>query len=76
VAPKETNSLSLQELQAVKAELVCDSPNEFLDKWDGNITIPGKKKSHTFNVGLRSLLLRGCNLKNTDYCIGFVVYTG
>jgi magnesium-transporting ATPase (P-type) len=57
--------------------MTCDSPNEYLDKWDGNITYftPGKDKV-TINVSPKQLLLRGCKLKNTEFCIGFAVYMG
>jgi magnesium-transporting ATPase (P-type) len=49
-----------------------DGPNEFLDSWNGNMTLDGK----TFNCGLRNMLLRGCNMKNVDYIYGYVIYTG
>jgi magnesium-transporting ATPase (P-type) len=55
-------------------ELVCDSPNENLEKWDGNIASPQLPK--VINVTLKNLLLRGCRLKNTDFIYGIVIYTG
>ena len=55
----------------------CDSPNENLEKWDANISmpVPGMDKC-TFNCQIKQLCLRGCQLKNTDYCFGIVIYTG
>lgn len=29
-----------------------------------------------FNCGLKNILLRGCNLKNTEYIYGIVIYVG
>jgi len=36
----------------VTGVMTCDSPNEYLDKWDGNVTFytPGVDKQ-TINVG-------------------------
>ena len=38
MAPKETNLLGDSEIAELRGSLVCDSPNEFMDKWDGNVT--------------------------------------
>lgn len=74
----------------MSGEITCDSPNELLDRWDGNVTLNTKNK-YVYNVGyyfififylneilnrLKSLLLRGCTLRNTEFCFGFVLYTG
>ena len=39
IAPKETNFKNEKEISSLRGDLVCDSPNEFLDRWDGNITL-------------------------------------
>ena len=54
----------------------CDSPNEDMNTWDCNVTVPINKKKTVFNCKQGNLMLRGCTLKNTEYCIGLVVYTG
>lgn len=57
---------------------MCDSPNEYLDKWDGNIVYFSLKEQQkvTVNVNAKQLLLRGCKLRNTEYCYGVAVYMG
>jgi hypothetical protein len=56
----------------------CDSPNENLESWNSNISmpLPGGDDEEVFNCSVKSLCLRGCTLKNTEYCFGIVVYTG
>ena len=51
-APKEFNTMEEQKLVSVTGVMTCDSPNEYLDKWDGNVTFytPGVDKQ-TINVG-------------------------
>lgn len=73
-APKKLQEIPEEEVVNFDGEMVCDSPNEFLDKWDGNISSPQLEK--IINVTTKQLLLRGCKLKNTDYIYGFTVYTG
>jgi magnesium-transporting ATPase (P-type) len=78
MAPVDTNDLPEESLDKLEGSLTCDSPNEFLDRWDGNVTMESglPNPGLVFNVGLKGLLMRGCTLRNTDYCIGFVIYTG
>jgi magnesium-transporting ATPase (P-type) len=51
-APKEFNSMEMPKLESMSGVMTCDSPNEYLDKWDGNVTYftPGTEKA-TINVG-------------------------
>lgn len=74
VAHKETQILSEDELEQFEGELICDTPNEHLDKWDGNMT--AERTSKTFNLKTQNLLLRGCYLRNTEWLYGIVIYTG
>jgi hypothetical protein len=39
MSPKELNKLDEPLLLQTTGTLTCDSPNEHLDKWDGNIII-------------------------------------
>eukprot|EP00347_Sterkiella_histriomuscorum_P017586 403348770 len=53
-------------------EVICDKPNESLEDWDGNIHF----QSQVLNCNIKNLLLRGCYLRNIDYCVGIVIYVG
>ncbi len=53
---------------------MCDEPNASLEVWDGNII--SQQIDRTTNCNVKNLLLRGCTLKNTDYCYGIVIYVG
>lgn len=54
----------------------CDYPNENLEKWDGIINLTRQKDFKLPVASIKNLLLRGCFVRNTDYGIGIVVYTG
>lgn len=51
MSPKDLNKLDDQTILQVCGTMTCDSPNEYLDKWDGNVIhfMPGKPKV-TINV--------------------------
>ena len=38
MAPKELNKMEEGHVLQVKGSIVCDWPNEFLDRWDGTVT--------------------------------------
>ena len=42
----------------IDGTITCDSPNEYLEKWDGNLTVKSQKKSYTFNAGYYILLIQ------------------
>jgi phospholipid-translocating P-type ATPase (flippase) len=50
----------------------CEKPDENLVFWEG-LTLYKDSKIY---VELKNLILKGCSLKNTDYTMGIVVYTG
>uniref|UniRef100_G1LS43 Phospholipid-transporting ATPase n=2 Tax=Ailuropoda melanoleuca TaxID=9646 RepID=G1LS43_AILME len=50
----------------------CESPNNKLDKFTGILTYKGKN----YTLDHDKLLLRGCIIRNTDWCYGLVIYTG
>lgn len=63
-----------EEVLNLDGSIICDSPNEFIERWDGNIE--SSQLPNIMNFGVKQLLLRGCTLRNTDFIYGFVVYTG
>jgi magnesium-transporting ATPase (P-type) len=73
VSPKDTNLMDEKKIALMKGSVKGDAPNENMVAWDGNITATGIK---TFNCGMTNLMLRGCTMKNTEFCMGLVIYTG
>ncbi|XP_023421282.2 phospholipid-transporting ATPase FetA isoform X2 [Cavia porcellus] len=69
-----TNDLedNLELLSTFDGEIKCDLPNNKLDRFTGILTYKGQK----YLLDHDKLLLRGCILRNTDWCYGVVVYTG
>ncbi|PRP88866.1 hypothetical protein PROFUN_00334 [Planoprotostelium fungivorum] len=54
--------------------LECEQPNKDLYNFDGRLYVPSKKNA--LSLDNNQLLLRGCLLKNTDFAVGLVVFTG
>uniref|UniRef100_A0A673GU64 Phospholipid-transporting ATPase n=1 Tax=Sinocyclocheilus rhinocerous TaxID=307959 RepID=A0A673GU64_9TELE len=50
----------------------CEPPNNRLDKFTGTLTLRGE----TFALDNERILLRGCTLRNTEWCFGLVVFGG
>uniref|UniRef100_A0A452TKV4 Phospholipid-transporting ATPase n=1 Tax=Ursus maritimus TaxID=29073 RepID=A0A452TKV4_URSMA len=59
-------------LSAFDGKVRCESPNNKLDKFTGILTYKGKN----YILDHDKLLLRGCIIRNTDWCYGLVIYTG
>uniref|UniRef100_A0A672N6E5 Phospholipid-transporting ATPase n=1 Tax=Sinocyclocheilus grahami TaxID=75366 RepID=A0A672N6E5_SINGR len=53
-------------------EVRCEPPNNRLDKFTGTLTVRGE----TFALDNERILLRGCTLRNTEWCFGLVVFGG
>ena len=73
-APKETYDIRDDMIPRLSGSITWDSPNEFLDKWDGNIT--WEQVNRLFNCSMKNLLLRGWFIRNIEYCVGVIIYTG
>ena len=71
-AHESTKHKSIEELAVLNFQLQCDLPNPSLYTWNCNLRL----SKIWVPLGPTQLLLRGCVLKNTDYAIGVVVYTG
>ncbi|XP_054440070.1 phospholipid-transporting ATPase FetA-like [Pteronotus mesoamericanus] len=63
---------NLKLLSAFDGKVRCESPNNRLDRFTGLLTY----KEKTYILDHDKLLLRGCIIKNTDWCYGLVIYTG
>ncbi|CAM9504783.1 unnamed protein product, partial [Hapterophycus canaliculatus] len=60
-------------LAAKGAFVECDLPNQKLEHFDGTLAVPGGNR---MTLHGKNILLRGCQLRNTKWCRGVVVYTG
>ncbi|PHU02747.1 Phospholipid-transporting ATPase 3 [Capsicum chinense] len=53
-------------------EVQCEQPNNSLYTFAGNLI----SQKQTLPLGPNQLLLRGCSLRNTQYLVGAVIFTG
>ncbi|XP_050447279.1 phospholipid-transporting ATPase ID isoform X3 [Cataglyphis hispanica] len=53
-------------------EIVCEVPNNLLNKFDGILTWKGQK----YALDNDKIILRGCVLRNTQWCYGMVIFAG
>ncbi|XP_074052254.1 phospholipid-transporting ATPase FetA-like [Macrotis lagotis] len=63
---------NLEKLTNFKGEVRCDPPNNKLDKFIGMLIHEGEK----YPLDNERILLRGCTIRNTDWCFGLVIYAG
>uniref|UniRef100_A0A8C3AA08 Phospholipid-transporting ATPase n=1 Tax=Cyclopterus lumpus TaxID=8103 RepID=A0A8C3AA08_CYCLU len=61
-------SLSL----SLSGEVRCEPPNNRLDKFKGTLSLDGQ----TYSLDNDKVLLRGCTLRNTEWCFGLVIFGG
>ncbi|NXT53522.1 AT8B2 ATPase, partial [Pluvianellus socialis] len=59
-------------LPSFTGEVKCEAPNNKLDKFTGTLTLRGEK----YALDNEKMLLRGCTIRNTDWCFGLVIYAG
>ncbi len=62
---------ALKNLKGSKVE--CETPNEFLYKFDGNFVMQDGTKTP---LDPDQILLKGSTLRNTEWLIGVCVFTG
>uniref|UniRef100_A0A8C3KJK4 Phospholipid-transporting ATPase n=1 Tax=Calidris pygmaea TaxID=425635 RepID=A0A8C3KJK4_9CHAR len=62
----------LQKLTEFNGEVKCEAPNNKLDKFTGTLTLRGEK----YALDNEKMLLRGCTIRNTEWCFGLVIYAG
>ncbi|XP_043278568.1 probable phospholipid-transporting ATPase IM isoform X9 [Venturia canescens] len=53
-------------------EIVCETPNNLLNKFDGTLTWRGNR----YVLDNDKIILRGCVLRNTQWCYGVVIFAG
>uniref|UniRef100_A0A672PRS2 Phospholipid-transporting ATPase n=1 Tax=Sinocyclocheilus grahami TaxID=75366 RepID=A0A672PRS2_SINGR len=66
-------SLTLSSFHSCKyREVCCEPPNNRLDRFMGTLTFGTQK----YSLDNERVLLRGCTLRNTDWCFGLVLFAG
>ncbi|XP_026580748.1 phospholipid-transporting ATPase ID-like [Pseudonaja textilis] len=53
-------------------EVICEPPNNKLDKFSGTLYW----KDNKYSLSNQNMLLRGCVLRNTEWCFGLVIFAG
>uniref|UniRef100_A0A7N4PVU8 Phospholipid-transporting ATPase n=1 Tax=Sarcophilus harrisii TaxID=9305 RepID=A0A7N4PVU8_SARHA len=67
------NLNSREQLIKVSGRIECEGPNRHLYDFSGNLYLDGNS---SVSIGPDQILLRGAQLRNTQWVFGIVVYTG
>ncbi|NWU24440.1 AT8B2 ATPase, partial [Dyaphorophyia castanea] len=59
-------------LACFDGEVICEPPNNKLDKFGGMLYW----KENKYPLSNQNMLLRGCVLRNTEWCFGLVIFAG
>ncbi|XP_041099754.1 phospholipid-transporting ATPase ID-like isoform X1 [Polyodon spathula] len=59
-------------LASFNGEVRCEPPNNRLDKFTGTLLF----KEQKYSLDNDKILLRGCTLRNTEWCYGLVIFAG
>ncbi|CAL4078446.1 unnamed protein product, partial [Meganyctiphanes norvegica] len=68
----ETAEFSESDIGQFDGEINCEPPNNLLNKFEGNLIWNG----NTYALDNDKILLRGCILRNTQWCYGIVIFAG
>ncbi|XP_061468769.1 phospholipid-transporting ATPase ID-like isoform X3 [Rhineura floridana] len=63
---------SFQRCSSSEGEIRCEAPNNKLDKFMGTLAFKGEK----YSLDNERMLLRGCTIRNTEWCFGLVIFAG
>ncbi|VDK54966.1 unnamed protein product [Cylicostephanus goldi] len=63
---------NLDDISKFQGEIVCEAPNNNLNRFQGKLIWQGKE----YPIINENILLRGCILKNTRWCYGLVIFAG
>ncbi|XP_057417723.1 phospholipid-transporting ATPase 3-like [Lotus japonicus] len=69
---KTWDYLTPEKASEFKGEIQCEQPNNSLYTFTGNLLI----QKQTLPLSPNQILLRGCSLRNTEYIVGVVIFTG
>nr|CAD7574759.1 unnamed protein product [Timema californicum] len=57
---------------AFDGEIICETPNNLLNKFEGTLIWKGMR----YSLDNDKVVLRGCVLRNTQWCYGVVIFAG
>ena len=55
---------------------ICDLPNPEINQLNGKIDLTFEKEKMLFPLEQRQMLLKGTKLRNTEWIVGIIIYTG
>ncbi|XP_074651966.1 phospholipid-transporting ATPase ID-like isoform X2 [Tubulanus polymorphus] len=61
-----------KDLARFSGQVICEPPNNRLSKYEGMLKWNGR----TYSLDNEKVLLRGCVLRNTQWCYGMVIFAG
>ncbi|KAJ0404779.1 hypothetical protein ATCC90586_009393 [Pythium insidiosum] len=71
------HALTVQQVTNLRGFLRCENPNRVIGRFDGTLTVGGKDGEVAQQpVSIKNILLRGCQLRNTQWIYGLVINTG
>ena len=73
IALEEFRDFSDENYADLNGVIICDSPNENLNVWNGQVLEYDREE---IQCDIDNIVLKGCFLKNTDYIIGIIIYSG
>lgn len=62
----------LEKLGSFNGKITCEKPNNKLDRFEGKMEWEGEE----FSLSNEQILLRGCRLRNSQWCYGIVIFAG
>ncbi|TMW59029.1 hypothetical protein Poli38472_007174 [Pythium oligandrum] len=67
-----------QELMMLRGVVKCEQPNPYINKFAGKVEVTVSEGCgvEVMPLSVKNVLLRGCNLRNTDWVYGLVLNTG
>jgi len=71
--PTTSNLTSTHDILSLQGKVECEGPNNRLYDFVGNITLQGQR---AVPISGEQILLRGAQLRNTQWVFGLVIYTG
>ncbi|KAI9919817.1 hypothetical protein PsorP6_017448 [Peronosclerospora sorghi] len=69
---------SAADVPLLRGVVKCEQPNPHINKFAGNVQVSlgDSGRVETMPLSVKNVLLRGCNLRNTDWVFGLVLNTG